>query len=183
MLAQLVKNIKNHVKAMTKNEGFVELFDIDNNSVIFYVPDYSAIEVGVEATPDGEFTFADGMKVVIEGGLVQSVEKAEAPVEETAVEETPAQAVNEEMPAEEAPVEEDKDAKIAELEAKVAELAAQLEEQKQIVEEKEEEIKTVEEDLKEIQNFYTKVNKTNERTETKQEVKTNKKSFCFIGKK
>lgn len=184
MLKQLVKNIQNHVKAMTRNAEFVELFDVDNDSVVFYVSDPNSIEAGVEATPDGEFLFNDGMKVVVENGIVTSVEK---PVEEAPVEEMPAEETIEtvetveEKPAEE-PTEEpevDKDAKIAELEAEVEKLKADLEAEKAAVTEKEEEIKEIEDDLKEIQNFYTQVNKgKSERVEENVE----KKKFCFVGK-
>lgn len=185
-LKQLIEDIKNHVKKMTLNADFVELYDVDNNTVTFYVADENAIEVGVEASPDGEFLFADGKKVVIENGKIISVEKPEEVVEteeikkeevidEEKIEET------EEIKKEEVIEEpkEDKDARIAELEAEVEKLKADLEAEKAAVTEKEEEIKEIEDDLKEIQNFYTKISKKAERNEGE----TVQRNFYFIKRK
>ncbi len=196
-LKNIVSNIKNYVKAVTRNQEFIELFDVDNQSVIFFnVTDANSIEAGIEAAPDGEFIFQDGTKIVISGGYVTSVEK---PVEEETVETTVEETIDEAKAEEtvettveetveetvETPVEEDKDEKIAQLEAENRELLEQLEAQKQLVEEKEDELKEkedelkeIESDLNEIKNFYTSINKAKaERTSERE-----KKHFCFIAK-
>ena len=61
-LKQMVKNVKNYVKMASKGGAFIELFDVEDNSVIFEVPTIDDIQVGVPASPDGEFIFSDGMK-------------------------------------------------------------------------------------------------------------------------
>lgn len=187
-LKQLVEDIKNHVKKMTLNADFIELYDVDNNTVTFYVADQNSIAEGVEATPDGEFLFSDGTKIVIENGKVVSIE---APVEEEKVEETieteevkNEEKIEEEIEKKEEIVEEpkeDKDARIAELEAEVEKLKADLEAEKAAVTEKEEEIKEIEDDLKEIQNFYTKVSKASSEREVKAEQP--QRNFYFIKRK
>lgn len=188
-IKQLVEDIKKHVKRLALNADFIELFDVDNNTVTFYVADQNAIVEGVEATPDGEFLFSDGTKIVIEGGKVVSVE---APVEEAIEEEIKKEEIveneevveEEEIKKEEEIVEEpkeDKDARIAELEAEVEKLKSDLEAEKAAVTEKEEEIKEIEEDLKEIQNFYTKVKKQAAEREIKSEQP--QREFYFIKRK
>ena len=74
-LKQMVKNVKNYVKMASKGEAFIELFDVEDNSVIFGVPTLDDIQVGVPASPDGEFIFSDGMKIVISGGVVTEMVK------------------------------------------------------------------------------------------------------------
>ena len=104
-LKQMIKNVKNYVKMASKGEAFIELFDVEDNSVIFEVPTIDDIQVGVPASPDGEFIFSDGMKIVISGGVVTEMVK---PATEEVVVETEAKG-EEEIPADE------KDKKIEEL--------------------------------------------------------------------
>ena len=155
-IKQLVEDIKNHVKKLTLNADFIELYDVDNNTVTFYVADQNSIAEGVEATPDGEFLFSDGTKIVIENGKVTSIETSkEEKVEETIETEEvkDEEKIEEEIEKKEEITEEpkeDKDAKIAELEAEIEKLKAELAAEKAAVTEKEEEIKEIEDDLKEI---------------------------------
>ena len=81
-LKQMVKNVKNYVKMASKGEAFIELFDVEDNSVIFEVPTIDDIKVGVPASPDGEFIFSDGMKIVISGGAVTEMVKPTTEEEE-----------------------------------------------------------------------------------------------------
>lgn len=157
-LKQMVKNVKNYIKMASKGEAFIELFDVEDNSVIFEVPTIDDIQVGVPASPDGEFIFSDGMKVVISGGAVTEIVK---PATEEVVIEPGVEGEGkgktkgeEEIPAEE------KDKKIAELEQMVSELKSQLEELKKNVEEKDSTIEEAEKELEEIKNFYVDLNKS-----------------------
>ena len=156
-LKKLVRSVKNYIKMASKGEAFVELFDVEDNSVVFEAPTIDDIQVGTPATPDGEFLFTDGSKIVIEGGVVTAIEKPvtveEKPVNEVKVEEKPA--------AEEVKVEESKkDAKIVELEAQVAKLMEEIESLKGDIAEKDGTIKEAEKELGEIQNFYVALNKS-----------------------
>ena len=153
-LKQMVKNVKNYVKMASKGEAFIELFDVEDNSVIFEVPTIDDIKVGVPASPDGEFIFSDGMKIVISGGVVTEMVK---PTTEEEVVETEAEGKTkgeEEIPADE------KDKKIVELEQMVSDLKSQLEELKKNVVEKDSTIEEAEKELEEIKNFYVDLNKS-----------------------
>lgn len=153
-LKQMVKNVKNYVKMASKGEAFIELFDVEDNSVIFEVPTIDDIQVGVPASPDGEFIFSDGMKIVISGGAV--TEMVKPTTEEEVVEtETEGKAKDEEeIPADE------KDKEIEELKQMVSDLKAQLEELKKNVVEKDSTIEEAEKELEEIKNFYVDLNKS-----------------------
>ena len=153
-LKQMVKNVKNYVKMASKGEAFIELFDVEDNSVIFGVPTLDDIQVGVPASPDGEFIFSDGMKIVVSGGVVTEMVKpaTEEVVVEPAVEgKTKGEG---EIPSDE------KDKKIGELEQMVSDLTAQLEELKKNVVEKDSTIEEAEKELEEIKNFYVGLNKS-----------------------
>ena len=153
-LKQMVKNVKNYVKMASKGEAFIELFDVEDNSVIFEVPTIDDIQVGVPASPDGEFIFSDGMKIVISGGAV--TEMVKPTTEEEVVEtETEGKAKGEEeIPADE------KDKEIEELKQMVSDLKDQLEELKKNVVEKDSTIEEAEKELEEIKNFYVDLNKS-----------------------
>lgn len=153
-LKQMVKNVKNYVKMASKGEAFIELFDVEDNSVIFEVPTIDDIQVGVPASPDGEFIFSDGMKIVISGGAVTEVVK---PTTEEVVVETEAEGEAKgegEIPSDE------KDKEIEELKQMVSDLKAQLEELKKNVVEKDSTIEEAEKELEEIKNFYVDLNKS-----------------------
>lgn len=156
-LKKLVRSVKNYIKMASKGEAFVELFDVEDNSVVFEAPTIDDIQVGTPATPDGEFLFTDGSKIVIEGGVVTAIEKP-------AVEEKPVNEVKVETgkpAAEEVKVEESKkDAKITELETQVAKLMEEIESLKGDIAEKDGTIKEAEKELGEIQNFYVALNKS-----------------------
>lgn len=153
-LKQMVKNVKNYVKMASKGEAFIELFDVEDNSVIFEVPTIDDIKVGVPASPDGEFIFSDGMKIVISGGAV--TEMVKPTTEEEVVEtETEGKTKGEgEIPSDE------KDKKIVELEQMVSDLKVQLEELKKNVVDKDSTIEEAEKELEEIKNFYVDLNKS-----------------------
>lgn len=158
-LKQMVKNVKNYIKMAAKGEAFIELFDVEDNSVIFEVPTIEDIQVGTFASPDGEFIFADGMKIVISGGVVTEIEK---PVVEETIEtevEGKTKGEGEEVIVEEIPADE-KDKKIEELEKMVSDLKSQIEELKKDVEEKDSTIEEAEKELEEIKNFYVALNKS-----------------------
>ena len=153
-LKQMVKNVKNYVKMASKGEAFIELFDVEDNSVIFEVPTIDDIQVGVPASPDGEFIFSDGMKIVISGGAVTEMVK---PTTEEEVVKTEAEGKTKgegEIPSDE------KDKKIVELEQMVSDLKVQLEELKKNVMEKDSTIAGAEKELEEIKNFYVDLNKS-----------------------
>lgn len=153
-LKQMVKNVKNYVKMASKGEAFIELFDVEDNSVIFGVPTIDDIQVGVPASPDGEFIFSDGMKIVISGGVVTEMVK---PATEEEVVETETEGKTkgeEEIPSDE------KDKEIEELKQMVSDLKAQLEELKKNVVEKDSTIEEAEKELEEIKNFYVDLNKS-----------------------
>ncbi len=153
-LKQMVKNVKNYVKMASKGEAFIELFDVEDNSVIFEVPTIDDIQVGVPASPDGEFIFSDGMKIVISGGVVTEMVKPTTE-EEVAETETEGKAKGEEeIPADE------KDKEIEELKQMVSDLKSQLEELKKNVVEKDKEIEESGKELEEIKNFYVDLNKS-----------------------
>ena len=155
-LKQMVKNVKNYVKMASKGEAFIELFDVEDNSVIFEVPTIDDIKVGVPASPDGEFIFSDGMKIVVSGGVVTEMVK---PTTEEEVVETEAEGKGKAKGEEEIPSDE-KDKKIVELEQMVSDLKAQLEELKKNVVEKDSTIEEAEKELEEIKNFYVDLNKS-----------------------
>ena len=153
-LKQMVKNVKNYVKMASKGEAFIELFDVEDNSVIFEVPTIDDIQVGVPASPDGEFIFSDGMKIVISGGVVTEMVKP-ATEEEVVETETEGKAKGEEeIPSDE------KDKEIEELKQMVSDLKSQLEELKKNVVEKDSTIEEAEKELEEIKNFYVDLNKS-----------------------
>lgn len=155
-LKQMVKNVKNYIKMTSKGEAFIELFDVEDNSVIFEVPTIDDINVGVPASPDGEFIFSDGMKIVISGGTVTEIVKptAEGEATETETEGKDKAKGEGEIPADE------KDKKITELEQMVSDLKTQLEELKKNVAEKDSTIEEAEKELEEIKNFYVGLNKS-----------------------
>ena len=153
-LKQMVKNVKNYIKMASKGEAFIELFDVEDNSVIFEVPTIDDIQVGVPASPDGEFIFSDGMKIVISGDVVTEMVK---PTTEEEVVETEAEGKTkgeEEIPSDE------KDKEIEELKQMVSDLKVQLEELKKNVVEKDSTIEEAEKELEEIKNFYVDLNKS-----------------------
>lgn len=155
-LKQMVKNVKNYVKMASKGEAFIELFDVEDNSVIFEVPTIDDIQVGVPASPDGEFIFSDGMKIVISGGAVTEMVK---PTTEEEVVETETEGKGKAKGEEEIPADE-KDKEIEELKQMVSDLKAQLEELKKNVVEKDSTIEEAEKELEEIKNFYVDLNKS-----------------------
>lgn len=158
-MIKLVQNVKNHINALIKNEDFIELFDVNDNSVIFYIQSVEQLVEGVNAQPDGEFVFADGKKITIENGVVTKIEVAEQPNEETVVE--PVNEGENVEVVEEQVVEQTKEEV---LQAENDALKAEIEELKSIIEKltednskKDEDIKEAEACLKEVQNFYSKV--------------------------
>ena len=153
-LKQMVKNVKNYVKMASKGGAFIELFDVEDNSVIFEVPTIDDIQVGVPASPDGEFIFSDGMKIVISGEVVTEMVKPTTEEEEIPSDEKDKAKGEEEIPSDE------KDKKIEELNQMVSDLKAQLEELKKNVEEKDSTIEETEKELEEIKNFYVDLNKS-----------------------
>ena len=153
-LKQMVKNVKNYVKMASKGEAFIELFDVEDNSVIFEVPTIDDIKVGVPASPDGEFIFSDGMKIVISGGAVTEIVKPTTEEEATETEAEGKTKGEGEIPSDE------KDKKITELEQMVSDLKTQLEELKKNVAEKDSTIEEAEKELEEIKNFYVGLNKS-----------------------
>ncbi len=153
-LKQMVKNVKNYIKMASKGEAFIELFDVEDNSVIFEVPTIDDIQVGVPASPDGEFIFSDGMKIVISGGAVTEMVKPTTEEEVIPSDEKDKTKGEGEIPSDE------KDKKIVELEQMVSDLKAQLEELKKNVEEKDSTIEGAEKELEEIKNFYVDLNKS-----------------------
>lgn len=155
-LKQMVKNVKNYIKMASKGEAFIELFDVEDNSVIFEVPTIDDIKVGVPASPDGEFIFSDGMKIVISGGVVTEMVK---PTTEEEIPETETEGKGKTKGEEEIPSDE-KDKKIVELEQMVSDLKAQLEELKKNVVEKDSTIEGAVKELEEIKNFYVDLNKS-----------------------
>lgn len=155
-LKQMVKNVKNYVKMAAKGETFIELFDVEDNSVIFGVPTIDDIQVGVPASPDGEFIFSDGMKIVISGGVVTEMVN---PATEEEVVENETEGKDKAKGEEEIPSDE-KDKEIEELKQMVSDLKAQLEELKKNVVEKDSTIEEAEKELEEIKNFYVDLNKS-----------------------
>ena len=153
-LKQMVKNVKNYVKMASKGEAFIELFDVEDNSVIFEVPTIDDIQVGVPASPDGEFIFSDGMKIVISGGAVTEMVKPSTEEEVIPSDEKDKTKGEGEIPSDE------KDKEIEELKQMVSDLKAQLEELKKNVEEKDSTIEGAEKELEEIKNFYVDLNKS-----------------------
>ena len=153
-LKQMVKNVKNYIKMASKGEAFIELFDVEDNSVIFEVPTIDDIKVGVPASPDGEFIFSDGMKIVISGEVVTEMVKPTTEEEEIPSDEKDKAKGEEEIPADE------KDKEIEELKQMVSDLKVQLEELKKNVVEKDSTIEEAEKELEEIKNFYVDLNKS-----------------------
>ena len=153
-LKQMVKNVKNYIKMASKGEAFIELFDVEDNSVIFEVPTIDDIKVGVPASPDGEFIFSDGMKIVISGGVVTEMVKPATEEEVIPSDEKDKTKGEGEIPSDE------KDKEIEELKQMVSDLKAQLEELKKNVVEKDSTIEEAEKELEEIKNFYVDLNKS-----------------------
>lgn len=188
-MLKIVKNVKNHLKALMSQEDFIELFDVEDNSVVFNVKTLDEIAEGVVAYPDGEFLFSDGLKTKIENGVVVSVEKpkveeqVEQPVENN--EATAEQKVenNEEQKVEnnEAQVEtqtEESQVETEVLKSEIAGLKEEIENLKAEIEKltaesakKDEDLKEAENCLQDVQNFYLQVsNKSKEvRTDIKNE--------------
>ena len=154
-MLKIVKNVKNHISAMLKNEDFIEIFDVNDNSVIFSISSIDQLVEGVQAQPDGDYLFSDGMHVVVSAGKVTKIEKPE-PVTEPEPEQEPVAEPVAEAEPEQAPVSE-LEAKISELEAKIVELEAKIVE-------KDKDIDEAQNCLVEVQNFYTKISNPNERT-------------------
>ena len=153
-LKQMIKNVKNYIKMASKGEAFIELFDVEDNSVIFEVPTIDDIKVGVPASPDGEFIFSDGMKIVISGGAVTEMVKPTTEEEEIPSDEKDKAKGEGEIPSDE------KDKEIEELKQMVSDLKVQLEELKKNVVEKDSTIEEAEKELEEIKNFYVDLNKS-----------------------
>lgn len=162
-MLKIVKNVKNHISAMMKNEDFIEIYDVDDNSVIFQISSIEQLVEGVQAQPDGDYLFSDGMHVTVAGGKVTKIEKPE-PVDEPVVE--PVAEVEPEQVDE--PVVEP----VAELEAKIAELQAKIDELEAKISEKDKDIDEAKNCLVEVQNFYTKISNSNERTANEEGVKS-----------
>ena len=158
-MLKLVKNVKNHISAMLKNEDFIEIFDVNDNSVIFSISSIDQLVEGVNAQPDGDYLFSDGMRVVVSAGKVTKIEKPEPVVEPEPEQEPVAEPVAEAEP-EQAP----EQAPVSELEAKIAELQAKIAELEQEIVEKDKDIDEAKNCLTEVQNFYTKISNPNERT-------------------
>ena len=154
-MLKIVKNVKNHISAMLKNEDFIEIFDVNDDSVIFEISSIDQLVEGVKAQPDGDYLFSDGMHVVISAGKVTKIEKPE-PVVEPVTEQEPV--------AEAEPVSEPEQAPVSELEAKIAELQAKIVELELEISEKDKDIDEAKNCLNEVQNFYTKISNPNERT-------------------
>lgn len=163
-MLKIVKNVKNHISAMLKNEDFIEIFDIDDNSVIFQISSIDQLAEGVQAQPDGDYLFSDGMHVVISGGKVSKIEKPE-PVVEPVTEPEPVV----EPVVEPEPVAEAEQAPVSELQAKIAELQAKITELESKIVEKDKDIDEAKNCLVEVQNFYTKISNQNERTITNED--------------
>ena len=153
-LKQMIKNVKNYIKMASKGEAFIELFDVEDNSVIFEVPTIDDIKVGVPASPDGEFIFSDGMKIVISGGVVTEMVKPTTEEEVIPSDEKDKTKGEGEIPSDE------KDKEIEELKQMVSDLKVQLEELKKNVVEKDSTIEEAEKELEEIKNFYVDLNKS-----------------------
>lgn len=153
-LKQMVKNVKNYIKMASKGEAFIELFDVEDNSVIFEVPTIDDIKVGVPASPDGEFIFSDGMKIVISGDAVTEMVKPATEEEVIPSDEKDKTKGEGEIPSDE------KDKEIEELKQMVSDLKSQLEELKKNVVEKDSTIEEAEKELEEIKNFYVDLNKS-----------------------
>ena len=156
-MLKIVKNVKNHISAMLKNEDFIEIFDIDDNSVIFQISSIDQLAEGVQAQPDGDYLFSDGMHVVISGGKVSKIEKPEPVVEPVTELEPVAEPVAEAEPVVEPEPVSELEQKISELEAKITELESKIVE-------KDKDIDEAKNCLVEVQNFYTKISNQNERT-------------------
>ena len=156
-MLKIVKNVKNHISAMLKNEDFIELFDVNDDSVIFQTSSIDQLAEGVQAQPDGDYLFSDGMHVVISAGKITKIEKPE-PVTEPEPEQEPVAEPVAEVVAE--PEQEP----VSELEQKIAELQAKIAELEQEIAEKDKDIDEAKNCLLEVQNFYTKMSNTNERT-------------------
>ena len=154
-MLKIVKNVKNHIAAMLKNEDFIEIFDVDDNSVIFQISSIDQLVEGVKAQPDGDYLFSDGMHIVVLGGKVTKIEKPEPVVEPEPVAEAVAEAE---------PVVEPEQEPVSELQAKIAELEAKIVELEQEISEKDKDIDEAKNCLTEVQNFYTKISNPNERT-------------------
>ena len=195
-----LKELVNSIKNLIKNEGSqVSLIDINGNTVLFTAATAEDIVEGVIAEPDGEYVFADGKKITVEGGKVVKVETIveEKKEEETVVSEPVAEVVEEEKTVvEETVVEEpqpdEKDILISELQkandelkATVEELRGQLEGAIKTAEEKTAEISEISKDLEEIRNFYSKVSNNGlERQIVESEEKSEKQTgFRYSRKK
>ena len=160
-MLKLVKNVKNHISAMLKNEDFIEIFDVNDNSVIFQISSIDQLVEGVQAQPDGDYLFSDGMHVVVLGSKVTKIEKPEPVTEPEPEQEPVAEPVAEAEPEQEPVVEPEP---VSELEQKIAELQAKIAELEQEIVEKDKDIDEAKDCLAEVQNFYTKISNPNERT-------------------
>ena len=158
-MLKIVKNVKNHISAMLKNEDFIEIFDVNDDSVIFQISSIDQLVEGVQAQPDGDYLFSDGMRVVVSAGKVTKIEKPEPVAEPVAEPEPVVEPVAEAEP--EAVAEQEV---VSELEAKIAELQAKITELESKIVEKDKDIDEAKNCLVEVQNFYTKISNQNERT-------------------
>lgn len=168
-MLKIVKNVKNHISAMMKNEDFIEIYDVDDNSVIFQISSIEQLVEGVQAQPDGDYLFSDGMHVTVADGKVTKIEKPEPVVEPEPVDEPVVEPVAEVEPEQ---VDEPVVEPVAELEAKIAELQAKIDELEAKISEKDKDIDEAKNCLVEVQNFYTKISNSNERTANEEGVKS-----------
>lgn len=106
------------------------LKDVNDNEVVFEVNDESEIVIGTKATPDGEYTFANGKTIKVENGEVSEISEEVEPTE------------GKEKADEQEEI--DKNARIAELEDENAQLKQALEDKDTLVKELEARIKELE---------------------------------------
>lgn len=137
------------IKSLIKNQDPVfELIDLRENKVQFKVPTKEDIQVGVAASPDGEFEF-DTFKVKIENGkvveFIEKTQESEEDEKDLKIKELESALA-------------DKNAEVAAREADIASMKEQIAFQQAEIDAKKKEMEEVEKDLSEIKNFYSKVN-------------------------
>lgn len=118
------------------------LKDVNDNEVVFEVNDESEIVIGTKATPDGEYTFANGKTIKVENGEVSEIS-----VEVEVPDEQPAEG-NEKADEQE---EIDKNARIAELENENAQLKEALSDKEKKLADKDALVKELEARIKELE--------------------------------
>ena len=111
------------------------LKDVNDNEVVFEVNDESEIVTGTKATPDGEYTFANGKIIKVENGEVSEIS-----VDVKIPDKQPTEGKEKADEQEEI----DKNARIAELEDENAQLKQALEDKDTLVKELEARIKELE---------------------------------------